>query len=77
MQNLSPTHGEVKAGEDQSGTVVIDYPPVDIRNPSDVYLFAEEDDQAEMLLAFAKLSKSARSKLLELAKQMAAEKAKK
>jgi transcriptional regulator with XRE-family HTH domain len=41
------------------------------------YLFAEEDDQAEMLLAFAKLSKSARSKLLELAKQMAAEKAKK
>jgi transcriptional regulator with XRE-family HTH domain len=41
------------------------------------YLFAEEDDQAEMLLAFAKLSKSARSKLLEMAKQMAAEKAKK
>ena len=41
------------------------------------YLFAEEDDQAEMLLAFAKLSKSARSKLLELAKQMGAEKAKK
>jgi transcriptional regulator with XRE-family HTH domain len=41
------------------------------------YLFAEEDDQAEMLLAFAKLSKSERSRLLDLAKQMAAEKAKK
>lgn len=40
------------------------------------YLFAEEDDQAEMLLAFAKLSKSERSRLLDLAKQMAAEKAK-
>ena len=41
------------------------------------YLFAEEDDQAEMLLAFAKLSKSERSKLLNLAKQMATEKTKK
>jgi transcriptional regulator with XRE-family HTH domain len=41
------------------------------------YLFAEEDDQAEMLLAFVKLSKSERSKLLDLAKQMAAEKGKK
>ena len=41
------------------------------------YLFAEEDDQAEMLLAFARLSKSERSKLLNLAKQMVTEKAKK
>jgi transcriptional regulator with XRE-family HTH domain len=41
------------------------------------YLFAEDDDQAEMLLTFAKLSKGERSKLLDLAKQMAAEKAKK
>lgn len=35
------------------------------------YLFAEDDDQAEMLLAFAKLSKRARSKLLEQAREMA------
>ena len=40
------------------------------------YLFAEEDDQAEMLLAFAKLSKSERVKLLNMAKQMATEKTK-
>jgi transcriptional regulator with XRE-family HTH domain len=41
------------------------------------YLFAEEDDQADLLLAFAELSKSERAKLLGLAKQMTAEKAKK
>jgi transcriptional regulator with XRE-family HTH domain len=41
------------------------------------YLFAEEDDQADLLLAFAKLTKSERSKLLSMAKQMAADKAKK
>lgn len=40
------------------------------------YLFAEEDDQAEMLLAFAQLSKSERSKLLSQARQMVAKKAK-
>jgi transcriptional regulator with XRE-family HTH domain len=40
------------------------------------YLFAEEDDQAEMLLAFAQLSKSERSKLLGQAQQMVAKKAK-
>lgn len=40
------------------------------------YLFAEQDDQAEMLLAFAQLSKSERSKLLNQAKQMVAKKAK-
>jgi transcriptional regulator with XRE-family HTH domain len=38
------------------------------------YLFAEEDDQADLLLAFAKLTKSERIKLLGLAKEMAAEK---
>jgi transcriptional regulator with XRE-family HTH domain len=40
------------------------------------YLFAEQDDQAEMLLAFAQLSKSERSKLLSQARQMVAQKAK-
>ena len=35
------------------------------------YLFAEDDDQAEMLLAFAKLTKSERAKLLHQAKQLA------
>jgi transcriptional regulator with XRE-family HTH domain len=35
------------------------------------YLFAEDDDQAEMLLAFAKLSKSERAKLLTQAKRLA------
>lgn len=35
------------------------------------YLFAEEDDQAELLLAFTRLSKAERSKLLTQAKQMA------
>lgn len=35
------------------------------------YLFAEEDDQAELLLTFAQLSKAERSKLLAQAKQMA------
>jgi transcriptional regulator with XRE-family HTH domain len=40
------------------------------------YLFAEEDDQAEMLLAFAQLSKGERSKLLSQARQMVAKKAK-
>lgn len=36
------------------------------------YLFAEDDDQADMLLAFAKLSKAERSKLLKQAKQWVA-----
>lgn len=36
------------------------------------YLFAEDDEQAEMLLAFAKLSKDERSRLLSQAKQLAA-----
>lgn len=40
------------------------------------YLFAEEDDQAEMLLAFAQLSKGERAKLLSQARQMVAKKAK-
>jgi transcriptional regulator with XRE-family HTH domain len=40
------------------------------------YLFAEQDDQAEMLLAFAQLSKSERTKLLGQAQQMVAKKAK-
>jgi transcriptional regulator with XRE-family HTH domain len=35
------------------------------------YLFAEDDDQAEMLLAFAKLTKGERAKLLKQAKQLA------
>ncbi|MGN2250324.1 helix-turn-helix domain-containing protein [Frateuria sp. GZRe14] len=34
------------------------------------YLFAEKDDQAELLLAFAKLSNADRAKLVALAKQM-------
>lgn len=41
------------------------------------YLFAEEDDQAELLLAFAKLPKGERTKLLTLARQMAAAREKK
>lgn len=41
------------------------------------YLFAEEDDQADLLLAFAKLSKAERTKLLSLAQQMASERQKK
>jgi transcriptional regulator with XRE-family HTH domain len=41
------------------------------------YLFAEDDDQAELLLAFAKLPKSGRTKLLTLAKQMAVDREKK
>lgn len=36
------------------------------------YLFAEDDDQAELLLAFAELSKDERSKLLIQAKRLAA-----
>ncbi|WP_426701662.1 XRE family transcriptional regulator [Rhodanobacter sp. Col0626] len=40
------------------------------------YLFAEEDDQAEMLLAFAQLSKGERSKLLSQIRQMVAKKEK-
>ncbi|MFC5583064.1 helix-turn-helix domain-containing protein [Rhodanobacter terrae] len=36
------------------------------------YLFAEDDDQADMLLAFAKLTKTERSKLLNQAKRLAA-----
>jgi transcriptional regulator with XRE-family HTH domain len=35
------------------------------------YLFAEEEDQAELLLAFKQLSKAERSKLLTQAKHMA------
>jgi transcriptional regulator with XRE-family HTH domain len=34
------------------------------------YLFAEADDQADLLLAFAQLTKADRSKLVERAKQM-------
>lgn len=41
------------------------------------YLFAADDDQAELLLAFDKLSKSERSKLLGLAQQMASRKTEK
>ena len=40
------------------------------------YLFAEDDDQAELLLAFTQLSKSERSKVLALAKQMAEQRTK-
>lgn len=40
------------------------------------YLFAEEDDQAELLLAFSKLTKRARLKLLDEARQLAEEKTK-
>jgi len=36
------------------------------------YLFAEEDDQAEMLLEFAKLKKSERSKILDQVRELAA-----
>lgn len=35
------------------------------------YLFAEDEDQAELLLAFAELADKDRAKLLALAKQMA------
>lgn len=35
------------------------------------YLFAEKDDQAELLLAFSKLSSADRAKLVALAKQLA------
>lgn len=38
------------------------------------YLFAEDDDQAEMLLAFASLTKAERLKLLNQAKQLVASK---
>jgi transcriptional regulator with XRE-family HTH domain len=38
------------------------------------YLFAEEDDQAELLLAFAQLTKGQRSRLLGEARQMVAAK---
>ena len=34
------------------------------------YLFAEEDDQAELPLSFVKMSKSKRAKLLDMARQM-------
>lgn len=35
------------------------------------FLFAEKDDQAELLLTFAKLSNADRAKLVALAKQLA------
>ena len=35
------------------------------------YLFAEEDDQAEMLLEFSKLTKSERSRVLDHVREMA------
>lgn len=38
------------------------------------YLFAEEDDQAEMLLAFAQLTKGERSKILAEIRHMVAAK---
>jgi hypothetical protein len=38
------------------------------------YLFAEEDDQAELLLAFAELTKSERSKILGEVRHMVAAK---
>lgn len=41
------------------------------------YLFAADDDQAELLLAFDKLSRGERSKLLGLAQQMASKKTEK
>jgi transcriptional regulator with XRE-family HTH domain len=41
------------------------------------YLFAEDDDQAELLLTFNNLSKAEKSKLLGVARHMASEKAKK
>lgn len=40
------------------------------------YLFAEDEDQAELLLAFAQLSKSERTKLLAQIRYMAASKRK-
>jgi len=40
------------------------------------YLFAEDEDQAELLLAFTQLSKAERSKVLSLAKKMAGQRAK-
>jgi len=40
------------------------------------YLFAEDDDQADLLLAFAKLSKGERAKLLYEARKMAGDKPK-
>lgn len=40
------------------------------------YLFTEEDDQAELLLAFAKLKKSERAQALALVQQMATKQAK-
>lgn len=36
------------------------------------YLFAEDDDQAELLLAFAKLSKQGRADILEMIRQLSA-----
>lgn len=36
------------------------------------YLFAEEDEQAELLLAFAKLTKGERSKVLDQVRQLVA-----
>lgn len=36
------------------------------------YLFAEEDDQAELLLAFAQLTKGERAKILAQVRQLAA-----
>ena len=38
------------------------------------YLFAETDDQAELLLAFAKLTKAERAKVLAEAQQLASTK---
>lgn len=40
------------------------------------YLFTEEDDQAELLLAFAKLKKGERARALALIQQMAAKQTK-
>lgn len=37
------------------------------------FLFAEEDDQAELLLAFAKLSKADRTRILNQAVELASE----
>jgi len=41
------------------------------------YLFAEDDDQAELLLAFAQLAKGERTKLLAHVKRMVADKPRK
>ena len=38
------------------------------------YLFAEDDDQADLLLVFARLSKGERAKLLNEARKMAGDK---